>query len=56
MLWENEDVREEVLVKICRTLYCTLDDIVKILPKKSKESRVRENNLTKFERNENISI
>lgn len=55
-LWKNEDVREEVLVKICRTLYYTLDDIVKILPKKSKESRVRGNNLTKFERNESISI
>ncbi len=55
-LGKNEDVREEVLVKICRTLHCTLDDIVEILPEKSKESRVMENNLTKFKRNENISI
>ena len=29
-LGENEDVRVEVLVKICRTLNCTLDDIVDI--------------------------
>ena len=28
----NEDVRVEVLVKICRALNCTLDDIVDILP------------------------
>ncbi len=31
-LGKNEDVRVEVLVKICRTLNCTLDDIVEILP------------------------
>lgn len=31
-LGKNEDVRVEVLVKICRTLNCTLDDIVDILP------------------------
>lgn len=31
-LEKNEDVRVEVLVKICRTLSCTLDDIVYILP------------------------
>jgi len=31
-LGKNEDVRVEVLVKICRTLSCTLDDIVDILP------------------------
>ena len=31
-LGKNEDVRVEVLVKICRTLHCTLDDIVEILP------------------------
>lgn len=29
---KNEDVRVEVLVKICKTLHCTLDDIVEILP------------------------
>ena len=29
---KNEDVRVEVLVKICRALNCTLDDIVDILP------------------------
>lgn len=31
-LGKNEDVRVEVLVKICQTLSCTLDDIVDILP------------------------
>ena len=30
-LGKNEDVRVEVLVKICRALNCTLDDIVDIL-------------------------
>lgn len=31
-LGKNEDVRVGVLVKICRTLNCTLDDIVDNLP------------------------
>lgn len=31
-LGKNEDVRVEVLVKICRALNCTLNDIVDILP------------------------
>lgn len=31
-LGKNEDVRVEVLVKICQTLNCTLNDIVDILP------------------------
>lgn len=31
-LGKNEDVRVEVLVKICQTLSCTLDDIVDVLP------------------------
>ena len=31
-LGKNEDVRVEVLVKICRALNCTLEDIVDILP------------------------
>ena len=30
-LGKNEDARVEVLVKICKTLHCTLDDIVEIL-------------------------
>lgn len=29
-LGKNEDVRVEVLVKICRALNCTLDDIIEI--------------------------
>jgi DNA (cytosine-5)-methyltransferase 1 len=31
-LGKNEDVRVEVLVKICGTLGVTLDDIVEIIP------------------------
>ena len=31
-LGKNEDVRLEVLVKICATLNCTLDDIIEIIP------------------------
>lgn len=32
-LGRNEKVSMEVLIKICRGLNCTLDDIVEILPK-----------------------
>lgn len=31
-LGKNEDVRVEVLVKICATLGCTMDDIMEIIP------------------------
>jgi DNA (cytosine-5)-methyltransferase 1 len=31
-LGKNEDVRVEVLVKICNTLNCTMDEIMEILP------------------------
>ena len=31
-LGRNEDVRVEVLVKICTALECTMDDIVEIVP------------------------
>ena len=31
-LGKNEDVRVEVLVKICATLGCTMDDIMEIVP------------------------
>lgn len=30
-LGRNEDVRVEVLVKICSTLNCTMDDIMEII-------------------------
>ncbi len=33
-LGRNEDVRVEVLVKICGILGCTLDDITEIVPEK----------------------
>lgn len=36
-LGKNEDVQVEVLGKICRTLHCTLDDIVEILPDEQAE-------------------
>lgn len=32
---KNEDVRVEVLVKICTALGCTMDDIMEIVPDKS---------------------
>ena len=31
-LGKNEDVRVEVLVKICGVLHCSMDDIMDILP------------------------
>lgn len=31
-LGKNEDVRVEVLVKICVALNCTIDDIMEIIP------------------------
>lgn len=31
-LGRDEDVRVEVLIKICSTLGCTMDDIMEILP------------------------
>lgn len=31
-LGKNEDVRVEVLVKICSALKCSLDDIIEIVP------------------------
>ncbi len=34
-LGKNEDVRVEVLVKICNTLGCTMDDIMEIFPDSS---------------------
>lgn len=31
-LGKNEDVRVEVLVKICAALNCTMDDIMELIP------------------------
>lgn len=31
-LGRNEDVRVEVLVKICAALHCTMDDIMELIP------------------------
>lgn len=36
-LGRNEDVRIEVLVKICRALNCTMDDIMEILSDTAKK-------------------
>ena len=33
-LGKNEDVRVEVLVKICAALNCTMDDIMELIPTK----------------------
>ncbi len=30
----DEDVRVEVLAKICTTLHCTMDDIIEVIPDK----------------------
>ncbi len=35
-LGRDEDVRVEVLIKICSTLGCTMDDIMEIIPSDSK--------------------
>ena len=35
-LGRDEDVRVEVLIKICSTLVCTMDDIMEIIPSDSK--------------------
>ena len=35
-LGRNENVNTEVLVKICSTLNCSLDDIMEIVPEESK--------------------
>lgn len=35
-LGKNEDVRVEVLVKICGVLNCSLDDIVDLIPENTK--------------------
>lgn len=35
-LGKNEDVRVEVLIKICSALNCTLDDIIEIIPEEYK--------------------
>lgn len=34
----GEDVRVEVLVKICTALNCTMDDIMEIIPKNEEEA------------------
>lgn len=36
-LGKNEDVRVEVLVKICSALNCTFDDIMEIVPDEKRE-------------------
>ena len=35
-LGKNKNVNTEVLVKICSTLNCSLDDIMEIIPEESK--------------------
>lgn len=36
-LGKNEDVRVEVLVKICSVLGCTMDDIMEIIPEEKEQ-------------------
>ena len=40
-LGKNEDVRVEVLVKICAALGCTMDDIMDIIPASSSETEAK---------------
>lgn len=37
ILGKNEDVRVNILVKLCRYFDCTVDDIMDILPKSESE-------------------
>lgn len=37
-LGRNEDVRVEVLIRICSTLGCTMDDIMEIIPEAEGQS------------------
>ena len=39
-LGKNEDVRVEVLVKICETLNCSIEDIMEIVPDENTTSDV----------------
>ena len=38
-LGRNEDVRVDVLVKICTVLNCTVDDILEIIPERDLQKR-----------------
>ena len=38
-LGRNEDVRVDVLVKICTVLNCTVDDILEIIPESDLQKR-----------------
>ena len=38
-LGRNEDVRVDVLVKICTVLNCTIDDILEIIPESDLQKR-----------------
>ena len=38
-LGRNEDVRVDVLVKICAVLNCTVDDILEIIPESDLQKR-----------------
>jgi DNA-binding Xre family transcriptional regulator len=31
-IWRNENVNVDILIKICRVLDCTIDDLMEILP------------------------
>ena len=38
-LGKNEDVRVEVLVKICKTLGCAIEDIMEIVPEEANSKK-----------------
>jgi DNA-binding Xre family transcriptional regulator len=37
-IWRNENVNVDILIKICRVLECTIDDLMDILPAKEAEN------------------
>ena len=41
-LGKNEDVRVEVLVKICGVLHCSFDDIVELIPSTNGEVTIND--------------
>ena len=41
-LGKNEDVRVEVLVKICSELNCSMDDIMEIIPDKADSANLNQ--------------
>ena len=37
-IWRNENVNVDILIKICRVLGCTIDDLMDIFPAQEREN------------------